>query len=95
MRARKYGHTHCVSALWRKYAYVAKLNDQTPSHTLEEYLDDPGRRSCAGRALHYCYLIVRPRDYLPDLRARPVHYNRIRGPGVSRVRVVIGPPVAG
>ena len=29
------------SVLWKKYDYVSNLNRKTPSHTLEEYLNDP------------------------------------------------------
>ncbi len=29
------------SVLWERYAYVTNLNNQTPSHTLDEYLEHP------------------------------------------------------
>ncbi len=29
------------SVLWKKYDYVTNLNDNTPSHTLEEYFNNP------------------------------------------------------
>lgn len=29
------------SVLWKKYNYITNLNSKTPSHTLEEYLNDP------------------------------------------------------
>ena len=29
------------SVLWKKYDYVTNVNGKTPSHTLEEYLNDP------------------------------------------------------